>query len=133
MFNKELLMGNTGGQQPVALTVGRERQGTSAPRVCEYGYDTWDFGALAPKPFWGNYIYLRDLKYRTGSYTSCHMTDRSIDATIYVSGYPDSPIRSGESISGDIFGLEEKYGQTVYLTFDPPPDGYLDPKTLKPI
>lgn len=34
MLNKELLMGNTGGQQPVALTVGK-RQLTSPPRVNE--------------------------------------------------------------------------------------------------
>lgn len=133
MFNKELLMGNTGVQQPVALTVGRERQGTSIPSIYEYGYYNMYFGALAPEPFWGNYAYLQDLIYRDGSYTSCRMTDRSIDVTIYVSGYPDSQIRSGENMYGDIFGLKEKYGQTVYLTFDPPPDGYLDPKTLKPI
>lgn len=122
MLNKELLMGNTGGQQPVVLTVGRERQGTSLPRIYEYGYDGGIFGALAPEPFWGNYAYLSNLIYRDGSYTTCRMTDRSIDVTIYVSGHPDSPsIRSGESIYGDIFGLKEKYGQTVYLTFDPPP------------
>ena len=133
MFNKELLMGNTGVQQSVALTVGREHQDTSVPRIYKYGYYSGYFGALAPEPFWGNYAYLLELIYKDGSYTSCRMTDRSIDVTIYVSGYPDSPIRSGESIYGDIFGLKEKYGQTVYLTFDPPPDGYLDPKTLKPI
>ena len=133
MFNKELLMGNTGGQQPVALTVGKERQGTSLPRIYEYGYTSGSFGALAPEPFWGNYAYLYGLIYRDGSYTSCRLTNRSIDVTIYVSGYHDFPIRSGESIYGDIFDFKDRVGQTVYLTFDPPPDGYLDPATGKPI
>lgn len=132
MLNKELLMGNTGGQQPVALTVG-ERRRTIPPRVYEYGYSSKSFGALAPEPFWGNYMYLHDLKYSDGTYTSCSMTDRSITVTVYVSGYHDSPIRSGESIQGDIFELRGKVGQTVYLTFDPPPDGYLDPETLESI
>lgn len=131
MFNKELLMGNTGGQQPVALTVAIDRVSSGN---LYYGYGLEYFGRLEPRPFWGNYAYLSELKYdNKNNRTTCSMTDRSVDVTVYVSGYQDSPIRSGESISGDIFGLEEKYGQTVYLTFDPPPDGYLDPKTLKPI
>ena len=132
MLNKELLMGNTGEQQPVALTVD-ERRSTKPPRVCEYGYSYKSFGALAPAPFWGNYTYLHALKYSDGTYTSCIMSDRSTTVTIYVSGYHDSPIRSGESIQGDIFELRGKVGQTVYLTFDPPPDGYLDPETREPI
>lgn len=123
MLNKELLMGTTGGQQPVALTVGKERQGTSVPRIYEYGYKNMSFGALSPEPFWGNYIYLQSLKYRGESYTSCRMKDSSITVTVYVSGYPDSSIRSGESIYGDIFELRGKVNQDVYLTFDPPPTG----------
>lgn len=132
MLNKELLMGNTGGQQPVALTVGK-RQRTSPPRVNEYGYESMSFGALAPEPFWGNYIYLHDLKYSDGTYTSCRATDRSITVTVYVSGYHDFPIRFGESIYGDIYDFKDRVDQTMYLTFDPPPDGYLDPETRKPI
>ena len=114
MLNKEqLLMGNT-GQQPVALTVEGRRWGSEAPRPLKYGYHSG-----------GNYTYLHDFTYDYDFNTSCSMTDRSITVTIYVSGYHDSPIRSGESIPGDIFGLKEKVGQTVYLTFDPQPDGYI--------
>lgn len=131
MLNKELLMGNTEGQQPVALTVGSYR--VSGPYFY-YGYDNGYFGRLVPVPFWGNYAYLSALRYdNQNNRTTCSMTDRSVDLTVYVSGYQDSPISSGESISGDPFRLAVKVGQAVYLTFDPPPDGYLDPETLKPI
>lgn len=131
MFNKELLMGNTGGQQPVALTVASYSVSSSH---IYYGYGSGHFGRLEPEPFWGNYAYLNELKYDTKTHsTACSMTDRSVDVTVYISGYQDSPISSGKSISGDPFGFMVKVGQTVYLTFDPPPDGYLDPKTLKPI
>lgn len=131
MFNKELLMGNTGGQQPVALTVANYHI-SSSHLYC--GYGNGHFGLLKPEPFWGNYAYLNELKYdNKTNYTSCSMTDRSVDVTVYVSGYQDSPISSRESISGDPFRFMVKVGQTVYLTFDPPPDGYLDPKTHKPI
>lgn len=125
MLNKEqLLMGNT-GQQPVALTVEGKRWGSESPRPFKYGYHSGGLGANAPKPFWGNYTYLHDFTYDYDFDTSCSMTDSRITVTIYVSGYHDSPIRSGESIPGDIFGLKEKVGQTVYLTFDPQPDGYI--------
>lgn len=118
MLNKELLMGNTGGQQPVALTVGSYR--VSGPYFY-YGYDHGYFGRLVPVPFWGNYAYLSALRYdNQNNRTTCSVTDRSVDLTVYVSGYQDSPISSGESISGDPFKFAVKVGQTVYLTFAPP-------------
>lgn len=121
MLNKELLMGNTVGQQPVALTVGRKRQGTVE---YEYGYDRFDFGELAPDPFWGNDdIRLNRLKCYDGDYTACRVSSSRFIVTVYVSGYHDSPIRSEGHIDGDIFELKEKVNQTVYLTFDPPPMG----------
>ena len=121
MFNKELLMGNTGGQQPVALTVASYRV---SPGNFYYGYGLGNFGLLEPRPFWGNYTYINELRYSNNSgFTACSMTDRSVDVTVYVSGYQDSPISSGELISGDLFGFTAKVGQTVYLTFDPPPTG----------
>ena len=123
MLNKELLLCNTDGQQPVALTVGSSTHISGAHL---YGYANGHFGKLSPEPFWGNYTYLDKLAYDDMSnYTMCAATDRSITIMVYVSGYHDSPIRSGESIPGDIFGLKEKVGQTVYLTFDPQPDGYI--------
>ena len=123
MLNKELLIGNTDWSQPVAFTVGSS---THISGSHYYGYDNGHFGKLAPDPFWGNYTYLDKLAYDDKSnYTMCAATDRSIDVTVYVSGYHDSPIRTGESILGDVFSLQEKVGQTVYLTFDPPPDGYI--------
>lgn len=118
MFNKELLMGNTGGQQPVALKVASYRVSSSN---LYYGYGLGYFGWLEPRPFWGNYAYLNELKYdNKDNRTRCSMTDRSVDVTVYVSGYQDSPISSGKSISGDPFRFTAKVGQTMYLTFDPP-------------
>lgn len=129
MFNKELLM-NTGGQQPVALTVGRYTVNNSYHR---YGYGLY-YGWLAPRPFWGKSMYINELKHDDeDNRTSCLMTEKGDDITVYVSGYQDSPIRSWRSISGDPFEFKVKDGQTVYLTFDPPPDGYLDPVTDKPL
>ena len=122
MLNKELLMGNTGGQQPVVLTVS---SGLLVGSNLYYGYSLGIFGRLKPSPFWGHYTYLQELMYDSeNNRTTCLMTDRSIDVTVYVSGYQDSPISSGESISGDPFRFTEKVNQPVYLTFDPPPDGY---------
>lgn len=119
MLNKELLMRNTGGQQPVALTVGRYR--ISGPYFY-YGYDRGYIGALAPVPFWDNNAHLSTLRYdNQNNRTTCAATDRSVNLTVYISGYQDSPISSGESISGDPFRFTVKVGQTVYLTFDPPP------------
>ena len=119
MLNKELLMRNTGGQQPVALTVSSYRVSSSH---LYYGYGLGYFGWLEPRPFWGNYTYLNELRYdNKNNRTTCSMTDRSVDVTVYISGYQDSPISSGESISGDPFRFTVKVGQTVYLTFDPPP------------
>lgn len=118
MLNKELLLGNTGEQQPVALTVGRYL--VSEP-FFNCGYDMGYFGSLAPVPFWGNNVQLSMLSYdNQDNNTSCAATDRGVDITVYVSGYHDSPIRSGETVSGDPFRLAVKVGQTVYLTFDPP-------------
>lgn len=119
MLNKELLMGNTGGQQPVALTVASAR--LSITRFY-YGYIIGFLGRLEPRPFWGKHTYLNDLRYdNETNLTTCSMTDSGVDVTVYVSGYQDSPISPGKSISGDPFGFAAKVGQTVYLTFDPPP------------
>ena len=119
MLNKELLMRNTGGQQPVALTVGSYR--ISGPYFY-YGYDRGHIGALAHVPFWDNNAHLSTLRYdNQNNRTTCATTDRSVNLTVYISGYQDSPISSGESISGDPFRFTVKVGQTVYLTFAPPP------------
>lgn len=117
MLNKELLMRNTGGQQPVALTVGK----FSRREFYYYGYDSAYFGTLTPVPFWGNNVKLAVLAYFEDDYlTKCVPTDRSYAFKVYISGYQNSPISSGESISGDPFRFTVKVGQTVYLTFDPP-------------
>ena len=89
MLNKELLLCNTDGQQPVALTVGSSTHISGAHL---YGYVNGHFGKLSPKPFWGNYTYLDKLAYDDkNNRTMCSMTDRSVDVTVYVSGVSGLP------------------------------------------
>lgn len=38
-----------------------------------------------------------------------------------------------DAVKGDIYDLFSLNGTNVVVTFDPPPDGYLDPETFEPI
>lgn len=118
MLNKEqLLMGNTVGQQPVALTIGV----FGRREFHYYGFDAGYFGTLAPVPFWGDNVRLGTLAYFEDEYrTRCAPTDRSCFFTVYISGYENTPIDTGEIKEGDYYNFSAKVGQTVYLTFDPP-------------
>lgn len=119
MLNKEqLLMGNTVGQQPVALTVGV----FGRREFHYYGFDAGYFGTLAPVPFWGDNVRLGTLAYFEDEYrTRCAPTDRSCFFTVYISGYENTPIDTGETKEGDYYNFSAKVDQTLYLTFDPPP------------
>lgn len=67
-------MGNTVGQQPVALTVGV----FGRREFHYYGFDSGYFGTLAPVPFWGDNVRLGTLAYFEDEYrTRCAPTDRS--------------------------------------------------------
>ena len=118
MLNKEqLLMGNTVGQQPVALTVGV----FGRREFHYYGFDAGYFGTLAPVPFWGDNVRLGTLAYFEDEYrTRCAPTDRSCFFTVYISGYENTPIDTGETKEGDCYNFSAKVDQTLYLTFDPP-------------
>nr|DAU24087.1 MAG TPA: hypothetical protein [Caudoviricetes sp.] len=120
MLNKEqLLMGNT-GQQPVALTVGV----FGRREFHYYGFDAGYFGTLAPVPFWGDNVRLDTLAYFEDEYrTRCASTDRGCFFTVYISGYENTPIDTGETKEGDYYNFSAKVDQTLYLTFDPPPMG----------
>ena len=118
MLNKEqLLMGNTVGQQPVALTIGV----FGRREFHYYGFDAGYFGTLAPVPFWGDNVRLGTLAYFEDEYrTRCASTDRGCFFTVYISGYENTPIDTGETKKGDYYNFSAKVDQTVYLTFDPP-------------
>lgn len=118
MLNKEqLLMGNTVGQQPVALTIGV----FGRREFHYYGFDAGYFGTLAPVPFWGDNVRLGTLAYFEDEYrTRCAPTDRSCFFTVYISGYENTPIDTGETKERDYYNFSAKVDQTVYLTFDPP-------------
>lgn len=111
-------MGNTVGQQPVALTVGV----FGRREFHYYGFDAGYFGTLAPVPFWGDNVRLGTLAYFEDEYrTRCASTDRSYFFTVYISGYENTPIDTGETEEGDYYNFSAKVDQTLYLTFDPPP------------
>lgn len=38
-----------------------------------------------------------------------------------------------DAVKGDIYDLFSLNGTNVVVTFDPPPDGYLNPETFEPI
>ena len=127
MLNKELFLGSTQGQRKVKLTIGRNTHSSES----DYGYVQGGAGSLDLLPYWGAMkaeIQSLSSYTRTGFY----LTDRSVVVTAYVEGYPQA-ITSGSLIRGDIYNMVGHSGDVRYLTFDPPPDGYLDPKTLKPI
>lgn len=110
-------MGNTVGQQPVAITIGV----FGRREFHYYGFDAGYFGTLAPVPFWGDNVRLGTLAYFEDEYrTRCAPTDRSCFFTVYISGYENTPIDTGETKEGDYYNFSAKVDQTLYLTFDPP-------------
>lgn len=133
MLNKELLMaGGEQSQRKVALTVGSAAFSFGAV----YGYmkglmlDV----QLSVLPYWGttdNVIqYIMYFNISNSSAFLLMKTDTKV--TAFVEGYSTS-LPSGVAVKGDLYAMYNDEGSTRYLTFDPPPDGYLDPETQKPI
>lgn len=128
MLNKELLMGNAKEQRKVELNIG------FSGNEYAWGYSKFGVGSLDVLPYWGT----RDIRVYSFvfggpmSATVFYLTDDSVKVTAYVEGYKKS-IASGYISKDDLYNMEGSLGEDRYLTFDPPPDGYLDPYTLKPI
>lgn len=132
MLNKELLMvGAEQGQRKVVLTIGR----AAVYAGYTYGY-MQDFMAvtnLNVLPYWGTTDnILESLVYFESLNTTIFMLAKELEVTVFAEGYPTG-LHNGKAMSGDPFGMRNSEGSKRYLTFDPPPDGYLDPRTLKPI
>lgn len=126
MLNKELLMvGPEQGQRKVKLTIGWDTHSS------EYGYVLGDAGSLDLLPYWGA-MKAEIQSFSSYARTRFYLTDRSVAVTAYVEGYPHA-ITAGSTIRDDIYDMAGHSGDVRYLTFDPPPDGYLDPATGKPI
>lgn len=145
MLNKELLMaGDNAPHWHILMTVGQ----TIADKTV--GYNTYGpMGSVDRAPFWNIYGYtcvLDTLKFsEAGPYTICYLSSNFQDPfpsefhlTISVDGISrDFNFRSASNSDNtymfDDFNLKSKVGQTLAVIFDPPPDGYLDPTTHKPI
>ena len=131
MLNKELLMvGSEQGQRKVRLTLAAFSNDFGST----YGYlkNVYNaYGSLDILPYWGTTnAVLVGLYYNTLIRKTEFEAPNSV--TVFVGGYTQG-ITGGSSIGGDVYSMLNSEGSARYLTFDPPPDGYLDPKTLKPI
>ena len=132
MLNKELLMaGSEQSQRKVVLTISK----VAIFSGYAYGYMK-DFMAdtqLNVLPYWGTTDNaLERLVHFDSLNTSVFMLDKDPEVTVFVEGYSTS-LHNGTVVEGDPYEMRNSEGSTRYLTFAPPPDGYLDPKTHKPI
>lgn len=132
MLNKELLMaGSEQSQRKVVLTIGK----ADVFSGYAYGYkkNLMDGTQLNVLPYWGTTDnVLERLVHFDSPNTSIFMLDKDSEVTVFVEGYSTS-LHSDNVVKGDPYDMRNSEGSTRYLTFDPPPDGYLDPKTHKPI
>lgn len=128
MLNKELLMaGSEQSQRKVVLTISKAAffSGYS------YGYTRglMDEPQLNVLPYWGTTDNaLEALVHFDSLNTSIFRLDKDTEVTVFVEGYSTS-LHNGNPVKGDPYDMRNSEGSTRYLTFDPPPDGYLDPKT----
>lgn len=132
MLNKELLMaGSEQSQRKVVLTISKGAIFSGHA----YGYmkDLMADTQLNVLPYWGTTDnVLERLVHFDSLNTSVFMLDKDPEVTVFVEGYSTS-LLNGNVVKGDPYEMRNSEGSTRYLTFDPPPDGYLDPKTHKPI
>lgn len=132
MLNKELLMaGAEQSQRKVVLTIGKAD--TYSGYTYGYMQDFMDDTQLNVLPYWGTTANVLECLVLFDSLnTTVFMVNGDSEVTIFVEGYSTS-LHNGKAMTGDPYDLRNSEGSTRYLTFDPPPDGYLDPKTHKPI
>lgn len=132
MLNKELLMaGSEQSHRKVVLTIGKAALYSGHA----YGYmkDSIADTQLNVLPYWGTTDnVLGRLMYFDSLNATTFMLNKDSEVTVFVEGYSTS-LHAGQVMKGDLYDMRDSEGSTRYLTFDPPPDGYLDPKTHKPI
>lgn len=132
MLNKELLMaGSEQSHRKVVLTIGK----TATYAGHAYGYlkESMEDTQLNVLPYWGTTDnVLENLVYFDSLDRSIFTLTKDPEVTVFVEGY-STGLHNGKVITGDPYEMNKSEGSTRYLTFDPPPDGYLDSKTHKPI
>ena len=146
MLNKELLMGASNEQRPVMVTVASFVDTGDTTNI-GYSRQFFNMGEVDPLPYWvserSEFLYLK--------YLFTRYPYRELASTAGIGTYPFQPFGdytpftgiiarsdTGKASfdSGDAYEelfTEDDVGKTIPVYFDPPPDGYLDPKTLKPI
>lgn len=135
MLNKELLLSSGESAPHILMTVGWLSNQ-------HFGWDSIadnKFGTLNRVPSWNinSYVYrLTSLSYggvmvkhtkctlssNQGTFPSPWYLTVSIDGTSHTFELDSEGF---SHIKGDIFGLQNKGGQTLAVTFDPQPDGYI--------
>lgn len=140
MLNKELLMvGASKAQKEVRLTVGySEVEEANGMRYTGYS-PIFDFGGMNVLPYWNTSVLVsifEDELTRTlfvslsapiPNFSLRIKNSRGSNQLTWPSG--DNQTARGRSN----LALRDVVFTEIILTFDPPPDGYLDPNTLGPI
>lgn len=149
MLNKELLMGASNEQRPVMVTVASFVDTGDATNI-GYSRQYFNIGEVDPLPYWVSErfesLYLKYLQSRypaSFNKLACfagiavYPFQKYGDST----GFTGFMTRSdtGKTVAFDggsayerLF-TEDDVGKAIPIYFDPPPDGYLDTETLKPI
>lgn len=134
MLNKELLMGSSSKQEQMKVEITIEFIDVAGGTVLLSGYTregSYPFGKASPLPYWGTpNNTLKTFMYDSNDMSMIFTAVEGV--TVHVEGYSTTLV-SHTPVYEDLYNLEGSDGGTRYLTFTPPPDGYLDPETLNPI
>ena len=132
------MVGESAPEGSIVMTVG-ELNGT-------YGYALKVKGSVNKIPLWNSISaqeMLVGLQYDYGDNTTSigvltkSRAPQRFAVTVTINGRSNLFMFDGgdalATVKGDIYNLFSLNGTNVVVTFDPPPDGYLDPETLEPI
>lgn len=149
MLNKELLMGASNEQRPVMVTVASFVDTGDATNI-GYSRQFFNMGKVDPIPYWVSesfeYLYLKYLHSRypvqldksasfagIGVYPFQQYGGATSFTGFMVRSDTGKAAAFNEGSAYEHLFTEDDVGKTIPVYFDPPPDGYLDPATRKPI
>ena len=141
MLNKELMLLESVRKPLLTISIG-QAYGELV------GYNKGQYGSIVIEPYWdfnGRRYRLVTVSYSlknkfteavlfSGDFSTTGFNTLTIstkDAEVLLKRENDS---INYQVNGDVFDVAKNVGSTFQITdISPPPDGYLDPKTLKPI
>lgn len=140
MLNKELLMiGASKAQKEVRLTVGYSK-GLEAYGMRYAAYlPRFDVGEINVLPYWNTSLLASILEDELTGTLSVRLTTPIPNFSLCIKSNRGSnqltwPSGNGQTAQDKSnLDLRQDVNTEIILTFDPPPDGYLDPSTLEPI